>query len=93
LKPHEAPIPGGYSVVTAFDGAPLCVIRTVGIEHLPFADVDAQMAWDEGEGDQSLGFWREVHWRYFCNEAAGLGIGFDERSVVCCERFECLFPR
>jgi len=90
IKPHEAPVPDGYSVVTDLGGDPLCVIRTVEIRHLAFNDVDAEFAADEGEGDLSLEYWRDVHWRYFTREAAGLGIDFDENSIVCCERFKLL---
>ncbi len=93
IKPEEAPIPDGYSVATDFHGAPMCVIQTVEIRHLPFVDVDAQFASDEGEGDQSLEYWRDVHWRYFTREAAELDIDFDERSLVCCERFRLLYPK
>ena len=70
----------------------MCVIQTVEIRHLPFEEVDAQFASDEGEGDQTLEYWRTVHWRYFSREAAELGIDFDERSIVCCERFRLLYP-
>ncbi|MFN0278751.1 MAG: ASCH domain-containing protein [Pyrinomonadaceae bacterium] len=93
IKPEQAPIPDGYSVVTDFHGVPMCVIRTVEIRHLPFEDVDAQFAWDEGEGDQSLEYWRDVHWRYFTREAVALSLDFDDRSLVCCERFRLLYPK
>lgn len=93
IKPHEAPIMEGYSVVTDFAGEPMCVIRTTEIRHLPFAEVDAQFAADEGEGDQSLEYWRDVHEQYFSREAAELGIEFNNESIVCCERFTLLYPR
>ena len=89
----EAPIPDGYSVVTDFHGVPICVIRTIEIRHLPFEAVDVQFASDEGEGDQSLEYWRNVHRQYFSRETAELGIDFDETSLVCCERFKLLYPR
>ena len=90
LKPEIAPIDGGYSVVTDFEGNPMCVIQTTEIRHLPFDEVDAKFAFDEGEGDQTLEYWREVHWRYFTKEVAELGIEFNEESLVCCERFKLL---
>jgi uncharacterized protein YhfF len=93
IQPENEPQPDGYSVVTDFDGNALCVIRTTEIRHLPFLEVDAQFASDEGEGDQSLEYWRRVHWDYFTREADRYGFAFDERSIVCCERFELLFPR
>lgn len=93
LKREEAPILDGYSVVTDFNGTPMCVIKTTEIRHLLFEEVDAQFASDEGEGDQGLEYWRDVHRRYFTREASGLGIDFDEQSLVCCERFKLLYPR
>lgn len=93
LEPEKAPVDHGYSVVTDFDGHPICVIRTSEIRHLPFNKVDAQFASDEGEGDQSLDYWRDVHWSYFTKEAAEYGFHFDENSIICCERFELLFPK
>ena len=93
IKPDEAPVLGGYSVITDTNGIPVAIIRTTEIRHLPFNEVDAQFAADEGEGDLSLEYWRDVHHTYFMREAAELGIDFDERAIVCCERFELLFPK
>jgi uncharacterized protein YhfF len=93
LQPENAPQPDGYSVVTDFNGRPLCVIRTTEIEHVPFEEVDARFAADEGEGDLSLDYWRRVHHDYFQKEAEANGFEFDERSMICCERFKLVFPR
>lgn len=93
LKPENAPIMDGHSVVTDFDGNPICVIQTTEIRHLPFDEVDPQFAFDEGEGDRTLEYWREGHLRYFTREAAELGVEFNEKSIVCCERFRLLFPK
>jgi len=93
IRPDEAPVADGYSVVTDFYGEPICVIRTVEIRHLAFAEVDAQFAFDEGEGDRSLEYWRSAHQAYFSREAALLDIEFDDRSIVCCERFILLYPK
>lgn len=91
LRPQDAPVPDGYSVVTDFDGEPVCVIRTTEIRHVPFGEVDAAFAADEGEGDLSLEYWRDVHSAYFGREAAGHGMEFNDGSLVCCERFELLY--
>ena len=93
LHPEDAPISKGYSVVTTFDGEPLCVIRTTEISHLPFDEVGETFAAAEGEGDLTLKYWQKVHWDYFSREADQNGFAFDERSIVCCEQFELLFPR
>lgn len=91
LQPEKAPIDGGYSVVTNFEGDPMCIIQTTEIRHLPFDEVDAAFAYDEGEGDKTLADWREGHWAYFSREAAELGLHFDENSIVCCERFRLVY--
>lgn len=92
IKPEDAPVPDGYSVVTDFEGNPMCIIQTTEIRHTPFDAVDAQFAFDEGEGDQTLAYWRSVHRPYFERESAALGLEFDEKSMVCCEWFRLLFP-
>ena len=91
--PEVAPVADGYSVVTDFAGEPLCVLQTTEIRHLPFDEVDAAFAYDEGEGDRTLEDWRDGHRRYFTREAAENGLEFDEKTLVCCERFELLYPK
>jgi len=93
LKPETAPIDNGYSVVTDYEGNPQGVIQTTEIRILPFTGVDAQFAFDEGEGDQTLEDWREGHWKYFTREAEELNVEFNEKSLVTCERFKLLFPK
>lgn len=91
--PEIAPILDGYSIFTDFEGNPCGVIQTTEIRHLPFTEVDARFAFDEGEGDRTLSYWRDVHRRYFTKEAAELNLEFSEKSLVCCERFKLLFPK
>jgi uncharacterized protein YhfF len=93
LMPEIAPINNGFSVVTDFNGSPLCVIQTTEIRHLPFDEVDAQFAFDEGEGNQTLENWRNGHWKYFTRESQELDIEFNEKSLVACERFRLLFAK
>ena len=90
-RPEETPVLGGLSVVTDHGGEAICVIQTTEIRYLPFDEVDAEFAYDEGEGDRTYQYWRDVHWTYFSNEAHHLGLEFNERSLICCERFKVLF--
>jgi uncharacterized protein YhfF len=91
-RPEDAPVKGGYSVVTDFDGHPKCVVRTTELREIPFNEVDADFAFDEGEGDQSLDYWRSVHWDYFSRQCMELSIQPSETMPVICERFELLYP-
>jgi uncharacterized protein YhfF len=50
--------------------------------------VDEEFAWTEGEGDRSLGYWREAHIRFF---TAGGPPPEDDTEVVL-ERFGLLWP-
>lgn len=93
LHPESAPIADGYSVVTDFEGNPRCVIKTTEVCYLPFDEVDAEFAFDEGEGDKSLEYWRDVHQRFFSKDAAENGVEFNEKSIIACERFKLLFPK
>lgn len=93
VEPENAPVLNGYSVVTDFDGEPVCVLQTTEIEHRRFNDVDAEFAAAEGEGDLSLEYWRRVHREYFEGEAEKHGFDFHDEAVVCCERFKVLYRR
>ena len=92
-KPEDAPVLNGYSVVTDFEGNPKCVLQTTELRVLPFNEVDAQFAFDEGEGDQSLDYWRAVHWDYFSRRCAAIGKEPSLEMPVNCERFELLYPK
>jgi uncharacterized protein YhfF len=83
---------GDLSVVTGWDGRPLCVIETTAVDILPFEAVDADFAFAEGEGDRSLRHWREVHWAYFARECQELGRAPDPAMPVLCERFKVRHP-
>ena len=90
--PDVAPVPHGYSVITEVDGTPRAVLRTVQIDRRPFHAVDAQFAWDEGEGDRTLPDWRDGHLAYFGPWMATLGKRFADDMEVDLERFELLYP-
>jgi uncharacterized protein YhfF len=90
-QPEEAPVLDGYSVVTDFDGNPKCVVQTTELRVLPFNEVDAEFAFDEGEGDRSLDYWREVHWDYFSRRCASIGKEPNLEMLVNCERFKLLY--
>jgi uncharacterized protein YhfF len=89
--PSNAPVLGGYSVITDFDGNPRCIIKTTEIRVLPFAEVDEEFAADEGEGDRSLEYWRRVHWDYFTRRCKEMGKEASATMAVMCERFKVVY--
>jgi uncharacterized protein YhfF len=87
------PRPGDLWVLVDGMGHPLSVLETTQVDVRPFAGVDATFAWDEGEGDRSLAWWREAHIRYFGHQAATDGFAFNEDSMVVLERFTIVWPK
>ncbi|MFH0129286.1 ASCH domain-containing protein [Variovorax sp. VaC1] len=85
------PEPGDLSVVTDWQGQPLCVIETRDIVVMPFDEVGEDFAAIEAEGDGSLRYWREGHWEYFSGECERIGKKPDLRMPVLCERFEVIY--
>jgi uncharacterized protein YhfF len=85
------PWPGCLSVMTDWHGQPLGIIETRAIEAVPFEEVTAEFAAIEGEGDGSLRYWSEGHWRYFTRECQRIGREPDKRMPVLCKRFELVF--
>jgi uncharacterized protein YhfF len=88
------PLPkiGALSVVTDWYGTPLCVIQSTHVEIVPFDMVSDSFAATEGEGDKTLRFWREAHWRYFSRECQRIGREPDLHMPVVCEQFKVIYP-
>ena len=74
--------PGERWIVRDGHGTPRCVIETLEVTYRRFGEVDAAFANDEGEGDRSLGYWREAHRNYFGRQGK-----FSEDMMLMCERF------
>jgi uncharacterized protein YhfF len=75
-------VPGERWVVLDGRGEPRCVIESIEVSFRRFGEVSADFAYEEGEGDRSLAYWREAHRRYF----GRLG-KFSEDMMLMCERF------
>ena len=74
--------PGERWIVLDGRGNPRCVIESTEVSFRRYGEVDAAFAYDEGEGDRSLAYWRSAHRRYF----GRLG-KFSEDMMLMCERF------
>ena len=78
----QTSMPGERWIVLDGRGEPSCVIETVEVTYRRYGEVDAAFAFEEGEGDRSLAYWRGAHRRYF----GRLG-RFSEDMMLMCERF------
>ena len=74
--------PGERWIVLDGRGTPRCVIESTEVTYRRFGEVDAAFAYEEGEGDRSLAYWRDAHRKYF----GRLG-RFSEDMMLMCERF------
>ena len=83
------PEPGMLGIVLDGAGHPRALVVTTEARVVPFDQVDAEHARDEGDGDGSLENWRAVHERFFTEHAEG---GFAPDMPVVLERFRVLFP-
>ena len=88
---EAVPVPGDFSVLLDGHGVARCIIRTTQVDIVPLDEVDAEFAYDEGEGDRSLEYWREAHWEFFTSELAGIGLTATWSMPVVCERFEVVY--
>jgi uncharacterized protein YhfF len=87
------PQPGDHSIITDGGGNPLCIIETTNVQIKPFNEVDEQFAYEEGEGDRSLAYWRGVHWQVFAEICPAIGRQPSETMPLVCERFRVVFSK
>ncbi len=84
---------GDLFLIVGSGCVPRAVARVTRVDVKPFRAVDADDAWDEGEGDRSLAYWRAAHRAYFAAEGTRAAFTFREEDDVVFCRFEVLWPR
>ena len=86
------PLPqtGDYSIILDAESRPRAVIETTAVTTVPFDEVTEEHAYSEGEGDQSLAAWREIHERYWRLHSENPR-GFAPDMPVVCERFRLVY--
>ena len=88
---EEVPKVGEHSVILDSMGNAVCIIRTTKVYVTTFDQVSKRHAYLEGEGDRSLGYWRQVHEEFFAEEMKEIQQGFDEKMQLVCEEFEVVY--
>jgi uncharacterized protein YhfF len=73
---------GNRMVMLDGSGVPRAIVETIELMQKQFGEVDEAFAFDEGEGDRTLAYWRAAHRRYF--ERRGT---FAPDMLLYCERF------
>ncbi len=72
-------------IVLKCDGNPVCVVKIIGIDIMPFNQVNPVFA--ASEGDLSLDFWRNGHREYFQKQCERWGVTWRESFPVVCGSF------
>lgn len=79
---------GKFELILDGKGEPVAAIQTTKVYIEKFANVSAEHAYKEGEGDRTLEYWRQEHekfWRQY-------DLFAPEMDVVC-EEFEVLYKK
>jgi uncharacterized protein YhfF len=72
-------------------GESVCILETTDVFIKPFNEVDAQFTFEEGEGDRSLEYWREAHWKFFSRSLPKIGKEPKQDMPLVCERFKVVY--
>jgi uncharacterized protein YhfF len=91
----EEPLPVAGSLASRLDGTaePRALIRTTAVDVVAFDEGTEEFAASEGEGARTLGVWRTEHEAFWRRTLPQLGLEFEPRMPVVCERFELLYPK
>lgn len=82
---------GTVTIVLDGRGDPIGIIETSEVTIRKYNEVDAEFAREEGEGDLSLEYWREVHRFFFSRALNKIGLEFSEKMPLVCERFQLIY--
>jgi uncharacterized protein YhfF len=88
----KSPLPkvGDIQIVLDHRNEPSLIVRAVKVDVVAYADVTAEYAAIEDEGDGSLEYWREAHWAFFSRECKRIGRDPAENMLVVCNVFDVL---
>ncbi|WP_337871511.1 ASCH domain-containing protein [Meiothermus sp.] len=71
----------------------MAVVETTEVTTHNYQGVDTEFAREEGEGDLSLDYWREGHWRFFGRTLAQIGKTPTLDMPLVCEKFRVVYKQ
>lgn len=93
LREERLPRVGDFTIITDWNGAAQCIVKTTAVQLKPFFSITEQEAILEGEGDLSLDYWKKVHLEYYTRELSPYKRKPQESMIVVCEQFEKVFEK
>ncbi|SBT60893.1 ASCH domain [Plesiomonas shigelloides] len=88
---ESMPQVGHLQVVTNWEGKPICIIEITSVTKCPYNQVTETFAASEGEGDNTLEWWKNAHRTFFSHECTQLGIAFQEDMILVLEHFKVVY--
>lgn len=82
---------GDLSIVTDWEGNPVCVTETIQLQTIPFRELTFETVRREGE-DDSLESWQKGHIAFYTREGQQLGYEFSWDMPVVFEDFAVRYP-
>ncbi len=82
---------GDFIVVTDWNKEAVCIIKTTAVKLVPYFNISEDYAKIEGEGDQSLAYWKKTHWDYYTRELKAYGRVPRESMIIVCQEFEKVY--
>jgi len=82
----EIPKVGVYSLICDGHDNPKCIVFYTDTFICKFNEITKKHAFEEGEGDQTLAYWKKVHIEFFSGYK-----DFHEGDDLLCERFKVVF--
>ena len=86
------PAVGQIELIVDGQGEPLCIIEVTDVEIKPFNAVDAQFAFDYGEGDRTLADWLRDNWDFYARWCVEIGRTPSETMPIAFQRFRVVYP-
>ena len=94
LYEKDEPLPeeDAYDVILDSREEAVCVIQNDSVKLEEYLAVSERHAYEEGEGDRSLAYWRSLHEPFFKEEYKGMGKTFDKtRAKIVLEKFHLVY--
>ena len=92
LEAESLPQEGTFDVILDSQNQAVCIVEITKVSVQLFNQVSADHAFNEGEGDKSLAYWRQVHEDCFAEWLREAGLTFTPDSKVVLEEFRKVYP-
>ena len=93
VEGESSPETGAVTIVLDGGGKPIGIVETTEVTIRKYIEVGADFAREEGEGDLSLGYWREAHRNFFSRYLPKIGKEFSQDMPLVCERFRLIYKQ